>query len=152
MRTHNIGDTCHRQSCSAFYHNHRHCQSKGCLPGRSALLTGRPFSTTRGACSTARRLLCFGGSNVDCELLSCTSSTVRSRLCSTTGRPGLTQKEITLPEEGQLKEPANIANSEMPSLMLVSVGHTAVSNYDSRARWLQQTAQWLIYGFLGFAK
>ena len=115
-------------------------------------MIGRPFSTTRGACSTARRLLCFSGSNVDYELLSCTSSTVRSRLCSTTGRPGLTQKEITLPEEGQLKEPANIANSEMPSLMLVSVGHTAVSNYDSRARWLQQTAQWLIYGFLGFAK
>ena len=78
-------------------------------------------STTKGACITARRLLCFSGSNVDCELISCTSSTVRSRLCSTTARPGLTQKEITLPGEGQLKEPASTANSGMPSLMFFHI-------------------------------
>ena len=78
------------------------------MPIRSSSITicrmiGRPFSTTRGACSTARRLFCFSASNVACGLLSCTSSIVGSRLCSTTGRVGRTQKEVTLHEEGRLK-------------------------------------------------
>ena len=37
----NIGDTCHRQSCSSVYSNHRHCQSKGCLPERRSWQTRR---------------------------------------------------------------------------------------------------------------